>query len=341
MVARQGQPRRASQHDQDAIGQGCNRARPHEGMASRGSTTGCSMTPQTQPRFPIYIVSKGRADVATTPRVLDHMGTPYRIVVEPDEVDKYRRYFGDKVLELDMQYKSDYDLFWKYPPGAKTGPGPARNFAWDHSISEGHDWHWVMDDNIRVFARLTQNMRKPVGDGTIFWAMEDFSLRYENLAMSGPAYWTFTHSRTKLPVYYLNTRIYSCNLIRNDLDLRWRGRYNEDTDLSIRMLKAGWCTVQFNAFLQDKMNTQQMGGGNTEEFYASEGTTPKSQMLVDMHPDVAKISMRFSRVHHFVNYKVFTHGLIKKADWKPADENPYRFRLDESRWKQGWHKQYR
>lgn len=298
-------------------------------------------TPQTQPRFPLYIPSKGRAKTATTPRVLDHMNTPYRIVVEPAEEDEYRHYFGDKVLLLNMDYKRDYDLFWEFPEGSSTGSGPARNFIWDHSIAEGHDWHWIMDDNIRVFARLTQNMRKPVGDGAIFWAMEDFALRYENLAMAGPAYWTFTHSRSQLPVYYLNTRIYSCNLIRNDVPFRWRGRYNEDTDLSLRMLKAGWCTVQFNAFLQDKMETQQMGGGNTDAFYASEGTLPKSQMLVDQHPDVAKLSWRYGRWHHYVNYKTFKHGLIRRPDWTPPEDNPYKFRLDESRWKQGWQKQYR
>lgn len=296
------------------------------------------MKPQTKPRFPLYIPSKGRADVATTPRVLDHMGLDYKLVVEPHEVDWYRSFFGDKVLELDMDYKKRYDLFWEYPEGAKTGPGPARNFAWEHSMAEGHDWHWVMDDNIRVFARLHQNSRKPVGDGTIFWAMEDFCLRYENIGMAGPTYWVFAPSRNKLPVFYLNTRIYSCNLIRNDLPMRWRGRYNEDTDLSLLMLKAGWCTVLFNAFLQDKMNTQQMGGGNTEEFYSSEGTLPKSQMLVDMHPDVARMSWRYGRWHHHVNYKVFKQGLIRKADWTPPEENPYEMVKQDSRWKRGWDK---
>jgi len=294
------------------------------------------MKPQTQPRFPLYIPSKGRADVATTPRVLDHMGLHYRIVVEPDEVEWYRSFFGDKVLELDMTYKDDFDMFWEFPEGSSTGSGPARNFIWDHSISEGHDWHWIMDDNIRVFARLHQNTRRPVGDGAIFWAMEDFVLRYENVGMAGPTYWVFAPSRNALPPFYLNTRIYSCNLIRNEIPMRWRGRYNEDTDLSLRMLKAGWCTVLFNAFLQDKMNTQVMGGGNTDAFYSAEGTLPKSQMLVDQHPDVAKLSWRYDRWHHHVNYKAFTHGLIRRDDWQPPEENPYKMVKQDSRWKRGW-----
>jgi hypothetical protein len=102
-------------------------------------------------------------------------------------------------------------------------------------------------------------------------------------------------------------------LIRNDIPYRWRGRYNEDTDLSLRVLKDGFCTVQFNAFIQEKAQTQTLKGGNTEEFYAKEGTLPKSKMLEDMHPDVAKVVWKFNRWHHHVDYRAFKKNrLIKK-----------------------------
>ena len=111
----------------------------------------------------------------------------------------------------------------------------------------------------------------------------------------------------------MNTRIYSCLLIQNDIPYRWRGRYNEDTDLSLRVLKDGFCTIQFNAFLQQKATTQTLKGGNTDAFYAKEGTLPKSQMLVDMHPDVSKVVWRFNRHHHEVNYRKFkANQLIRK-----------------------------
>lgn len=297
------------------------------------------MTPNSQPRFPLYIPSKGRAATALTPSSLKALGVPFRIVVEPDEVDAYRARFGDCVIELDMTYKDRYDMYWEFPPGTSTGSGPARNFIWDHSIAEGHEWHWIMDDNIDMFGRLHKNTRRPVGDGSMFWAMEDFCLRYDNVAMAGPTYSVFAPSKNKLPPFFLNSRIYSCNLIRNDVPFRWRGRYNEDTDLSLQMLKAGWCTVLFNAFLQYKISTQVMGGGNTAAFYSSEGTLPKSQMLVDQHPDVARLSWRYDRYHHYVNYNHFTHGLIRKADWEPPKVNPYKMELAPSTYQQGWRKQ--
>jgi len=299
-----------------------------------------SNRPQKHPRFPIYIPSKGRADIALTPIALNALGVDYRIVVEPQEEDAYRARFGDRVILLDMDYKKSYDLYWEFPEGASTGSGPARNFIWDHSISEGHEWHWIMDDNIDMFGRLYKNTRRPLGDGMAFWAMEDFVLRYENVAMAGPIYALFAPSKNKLPPFKLNTRIYSCNLIRNDVPFRWRGRYNEDTDLSLRMLKAGWCTIEFRAFLQYKISTQLMKGGNTDAFYADEGTMPKSQMLVDMHPDVATISWKYGRAHHHVNYNLFTHGLVKKPDWKPAENDRWKMELRESHYQSGWKKRF-
>jgi len=258
------------------------------------------------PQFPIYIVSKGRWESRLTARALDAMGVHYFMVVESQERDAYAAVIdASRVLVLDPAYQADYDTFDRLETAKSLGPGPARNFAWDHSISLGAAWHWVMDDNIRGFYRLNKNLKVQVTDGTILRAMEDFCLRYTNVAMAGPNYFMFASRKCLMPPMTLNTRVYSCNLIRNDVPFRWRGRYNEDTDLSLRMLKGKWATVLFNAFLQFKETTQKLKGGNTDAFYAKEGTLPKSQMLVAMHPDVAKLSWRFGRHHHHVNYRPF------------------------------------
>lgn len=274
------------------------------------------------PRFPLYIPSKGRYEHRYTATCLERLGVPFRIVVEEHERDLYAAKMDPKkVLVLDPEYQRKYDTFDNLGNSKSKGPGAARNFIWDHSISEGFDWHWVMDDNIRWFYRFNKNLKTPVGDGTLFRCMEDFCLRYTNVAMAGPNYFMFVLRKTLLPPFVLNTRIYSCNLIRNDVPFRWRGRYNEDTDLSLRMLKAGWCTVQFNAFLQEKITTQYIPGGNTQAFYAKEGTHPKSQMLADMHPDVARVVWRFGRIHHHVNYGPFKKiKLIRKKDLELSNE---------------------
>ncbi len=275
------------------------------------------------PRFPLYIVSKGRADSRLTAKSLEAMGVPYSIVIEEQDYDDYAAVIDPKkIVLMDLSYKEKYDCFDDLGLTKSTGPGPARNFVWDHSIKRGFDWHWVMDDNINGFYRLNKNLKVPVGSGGCFRAMEDFCLRYTNVAMAGPNYHMFAPRKTIQPPFKANTRIYSCNLIRNDTPFRWRGRYNEDTDLSLRMLKEGWCTILFNAFLQYKVTTQVLGGGNTAEFYAEEGTHPKSEMQVRMHPDVSKMAWRFGRVHHYVDYSPFKKNkLIRRADFQASTEN--------------------
>ena len=267
------------------------------------------------PKYPVYIVSKGRAKLGTTYRAFDKMKMPYYIVVEEQEYDEYvasvePQGYG-KVIVLDKSYQENYDTFDELGNKKSKGPGAARNFAWEHSIKNGFAFHWVFDDNVSCFYRLNRNRRLPVGDGTMFRVMEDFCERYENIAQAGPNYLSYAPDRKEIPPFILNWRIYSMLLIRNDIPYRWRGRYNEDTDLSIRAMKDGWCTVQFNAFLGDKATTQTMGGGNSDDFYFVEGTLAKSQMLVDMHPEISKLIFEYDRWHHKVDYSVFKRNKLK------------------------------
>lgn len=281
------------------------------------------------PQFPLYIPSKGRHEYMVTSKALSKMGIRHYVIAEPQEVDAYRRASSGllcDIIELDLSFKENYELCDSLGLSKSTGPGPARNFAWEHSKALGFDWHWVMDDNLQYFARMTRNERIKTNSPAMWRAMEDFVLRYKNVGMAGPNYSMFAFGASKLPPFITNTRIYSCNLIRNDLIYRWRGRYNEDTILSLDMLKAGWCTIQFNAFLQGKMGTQVLKGGNTDEFYHAEGkvqegqkyadtgTLAKSQMLVDVHPDLSRLVQKYSRWHHAVDYSVFKNQKLIKKD---------------------------
>ena len=284
------------------------------------------------PQFPIYIPSKGRAESRLTSRALDAMGVPYRIVIEEQEWPAYSAKVPEnRLLILDRAYQRNYETCDSLGDTKSKGPGPARNFIWAHAIAEGHPWHWVMDDNIKDFRRLNGYAKIKVADGAIFGAMEDYCLRYDNVAMAGPDYTMFAYSAdpSRVPPLVMNTRIYSCNLIRNDVPLRWRGRYNEDTILSLDMLKAGWCTILFKAFLQGKVRTQTLKGGNTEEFYAKEGTFAKSKMQAQVHPDVSRIVNKFGRVHHYVDYRPFKKNrLILRDDIViPEGINNYGMRL--------------
>tara|TARA_Y100001938_G_scaffold140701_1_gene209291 strand:+ start:1909 stop:2766 length:858 start_codon:yes stop_codon:yes gene_type:complete len=275
------------------------------------------------PNFPIFVISKGRWESRLTSKTFERTNIPYRIVIEPQEYDDYVKFIRkEKIIKL---------------PFSNLGQGsiPARNFVWDFAIKEGHKKHWIIDDNIYDFYRFNRNAKNIVEDGTIFKCAEDFVDRYENIMLSGFNYCKFCIASEKYPPYLFNTRIYSTILIDHRLDLRWRGKYNEDTDLSIRTLKLGYCTVQFNAFLSEKATTMRLKGGNTDSIYQNEnldyqdGVLEKSKSLQEQHPDVAKVVWRWNRWHHFVDYSVFKRNkpIFKKDIKIPKGIDNYGMKL--------------
>jgi hypothetical protein len=276
-----------------------------------------------QPRHPIYVVSKGRADHPYTIRSLSHYRVPFYVVVEEEERAPYERAveahggYGT-VLVLNPDYQRDYDACIDLTPQQSRGSGPARNFAWDHALAAGAERYWCVDDNIMGWWYYNNNRKMHAGDALPIRLMEDFVERYSNVAMAGPNYYMFIVRKKRFPAFFQNTRIYSCNLIRTDLPFRWRGRYNEDTILSLDLLKAGWCTVQFNAWLQWKMRTGNLPGGNQAELYAA-GTVEKSRMVVREHPDVTRLVWRYGRPHHAIDYRPFNgQHLILRPDAEPV-----------------------
>lgn len=254
------------------------------------------------PKYPIYIISKGRSKRCLTARELTIMNVPFYLVVEPQEEEEYKQEWSNANIIV--------------TPFSNLGKGsiPVRNFVWEHSLSNGDKRHWILDDNLEGFHRLNRNMKPKVIDGTIFKCCEDFTERYKNVPISGMNYYSFCKTTDKVPPYYLNTRVYSCILIDNSLEFRWRGKFNEDTDLSLRTLKAGYCTILFNAFLVGKVTTMRMKGGNTGEVYGDTDNRKEfAESLEKQHPDVVKVTWKFNRWHHQVNYKPFKiNKLIKK-----------------------------
>ncbi len=263
------------------------------------------------PRHPVYIISKGRWESRYTSNELERIGVPYHIVIEPQEYDQYAAVIApEKILVL---------------PFSNLGQGsiPVRNWVWEHSIGLGAERHWIMDDNILKFYRSNRNSKIPVQSGTIFHCAEQFIDRYENIAMAGFQYESLSPRRDIKKPLAFNTRIYSCILLLNSLKHRWRGRYNEDTDLSLRLLKDGWCTVLFYAFLANKVATMRVKGGNTDQLYKQDATfdgrLEMARSLARQHPDVTKIKWKWGRWQHVVDYSRFKRNKLKR---RPGVEIP-------------------
>lgn len=271
-----------------------------------------------KPRHPIYVISKGRHDCCYTARFLLREGLDFRLVVEPQEVELYEVEFGRARLAV--------------LPFSNLGQGsiPARNWVWEDSIARGARRHWIFDDNILGMWRRWKARKFPCDAAPALYAMEEFVERYENIAIAGPSYYMFAPNRMKCPPFFLNVHVYSSLLIDNTLPFRWRGRYNEDTDLCLQVLSTGkYCTVLFNAFLAWKMTTMTMKGGNSDELYKGDGRLKMARSLERAWPGVVETKRRFQRPQHVVkgNWRGFDTKLVRRSDidWEALEKQPNEF----------------
>jgi hypothetical protein len=244
------------------------------------------------PRYPIYIPSVGRHDAAMslTANCLVQDGVPFRLVVHADEADAYAARFGAaRVLVL---------------PFPKCGYAvPARNWIKAHSVAAGDARHWQLDDNMRLFRRRYRGKRIPVRAGIALRATEDFTDRYSNVALSAVQYTMFVIA--KMPPFYVNAHVYSCTLVNNAIPHAWRGRYNDDTDITLQVLADGWCTLVMNAFMVDKMRTL-------------------ARSLERVWPGVVTTIRRFKRPQHWVahQWQHFDTPLQYRPDFDPSTLPP-------------------
>jgi hypothetical protein len=298
-------------------------------------------TEKISPKYPIYVITKGRWEKTLTIDTLEEMGIDFNICVEPDEYDNYisnPKIDKNKVIKLPENFSE-----------RKQGGIPVRNFVWQHSVDNGHKKHWIIDDNIDGFYRWNENIQKRVKDGVVFRIMEDYSDMWENLGLTSCQYASFVPGiDTGRGAVIRNTRTYSCILINTELldkrlEERWRGTYNEDTDLTLRVLSTkDLCTANFNAILSGKQTTGTMKGGNTTTIYEFgedkeenakfTGLQKKFDELKENWGDIIKFTNKKhkdGRPHHHISYtKLFKQPLILKEGIKREPKvNNYNMKL--------------
>lgn len=246
------------------------------------------MPPSVLPRYPVYIPTKNRSETAQalTLRFFQRDGCPFRLVVEPSQAAAYEHLVPpDQLLVLP---EDDMRLLG------------ARNWIMQHSISEGHERHWQFDDNIRNIRRMYRGERIVCPAGVGIAACEDFTDRYENVAISGMNYAMFAPRGAQRRPFLVNQHVYSATLVNNAIEQRWRLFYNDDTDMCLQVLAAGWCTIQFNAFLVEKAPTMKISGGNTTDLYQGDGRLKMARSLQRMWPHVVETDRRYQRPQHVV-----------------------------------------
>lgn len=255
----------------------------------------------SRPKYPIYVPSKNRSDVCLTARFFLKDKVDFKIVVEPSQYKSYEDVFGkDQLLILP---KDNMKLLG------------TRLWIREHSIKNGFTRHWQFDDNIRAIRRLHKGRRIRCDSNFAIKLIEDFTDRYTNIGISGFNYYMFVPDNCKKP-FTVNTHVYSASLINNEMPYKWRLIYNDDTDLCLQVVTNGLCTVSFNAFNVEKMQTMIIKGGNTDDLYQKDGRLRMARTLEKMWPEYVSVVKKFGRAQHQIkdSWRCFKTPLIRRKD---------------------------
>ena len=246
--------------------------------------------------YPVYIISKGRAYNPLTAKNFEKAGIKYLIAVEPQEADEYISSLGkESVLIL---------------PFSNLGLGsyPARNYCWEHAKENGFKYHWLFDDNIIEWRKWVNGKRVKWNDINSALIYVEHFTNLNGIDICGFEEPNFSVRVPKRP-FKINCHVYSAMLIKNNLPYRWRLKYNEDVDLCLQVLHNGGSTASCVYYLADKVSTaNKMKGGNQDELYKGNDkkkTLLKAKTLEAVWPQYSKTVIRFNRIHHLVDWKVF------------------------------------
>jgi len=246
--------------------------------------------------YPVYIISKGRYKNPLTAKYFILAGVKFLIAVEPQEYEDYCKSVGkNNVLKL---------------PFSNLGLGsfPARNYCWEHSKNNGYKYHWLFDDNIRGVAKWVNGKKTQYDDISKALRYVEIYTQKKNIDINGFEYRYFVAKAPKTP-FKNNCHVYSALLIRNELEHRWRLKYNEDIDLCLQVLHNGGKTASCIYYMINKTSTvAKLKGGNQTDLY--KGNDPKknllkAKMLEAVWPQYTKTVIRFGRHHHLIDWKQF------------------------------------
>lgn len=281
-------------------------------------------------RYNIYIPSYKRAGIASTNKVLDSFGiTNYYFCVDPSQYPAYKEAYGiDKVIIRDPSFKSEEKLDLAnsvISPDFLHGASGVFNSLLYLSKSLGEKAYFTMDDDIMGLGIKARKGDRVVPgekyDKDNYYRCSNLTpdVGYDLKENLNDMMILFDKMRNKsfmsaekyglvfaLPISFkLGTRSYSFYLTDNANQRDHLGQQNNDIITSLEMSKYGYVNVIIEGIPQyNSADTQVLEGGATD-VYKTFGTLDKAKVLVQAHPNYSKISVTYSRVHHFVDFNQY------------------------------------
>lgn len=211
--------------------------------------------------FPIFIISKGRADLCLTAEILKSEKLDFNIIIEPQDEINYRKRY-DNLIVMD---KDNQGIYY------------ARNYCF--KCSTNSNYHWQMGDNIKAFRKRINNKNIKTSIRQIISEIESTIIKFNNIGGAGLNHSVFAFS--KINEIDINKQIYSCMLLNNKINCKFNDNIIEDTDYSMQILNKGLCTLLFNHLLMDKVTTGTMPGGNTNTEHSKVKSYIRYKTLID------------------------------------------------------------
>ena len=222
-----------------------------------------------KPTFPIYVPSRGRADINgyTIDQLFNEQLYTF-VVVEPQDEHLYKAKYGDKVLVL---------------PENNRGISYVRNFCKDHSKTIGAAAHFQIDDNIRGLYFIEKGKKIPCTWACTLSYMEKVFRNFTNIGGIGISHSVFAFVEPTKECS-VNTQVFSCCIFASDNNIRWIDNIVEDTDYSLQLLDSKLCTLKLKRFAMKKIATKVFKGGNTDITYAGNGRHIRATALEQKYP---------------------------------------------------------
>lgn len=236
----------------------------------------------------IYVPSLNRADnqitlASLTPRLLEHT----TVVVNHDQGKLYHA------------VASDYGVKVLTCPATVNSSCTVRQYIVDqHNTKKLGPSLLMLDDDLRFFKRRTDDATKflPVTNGELELCMNDMDrlmVKYTHggiLAREGGNRIT---DRIKLNTRLLRALAYNVEVLRKHKIKFDRGAM-EDFDVTLQLLRLGYCNVALCSYVQDQQRSNAPGGCSTYRTPAYQAAWCKR--LHELHPDFVKLVQKTTKV---------------------------------------------
>lgn len=204
--------------------------------------------------YPIFVVSKGRADKKNAPtmQLLEDSNLPYTISVEPQDVISYQEAFPNAKLFTLMQNNQ--------------GLAYSKQCVLNHCREKKFKRFWLLDDSLLSFVDRTTGKSMRSNAEFVLSKIEELADKYDHIALAAPNHEVIAF-RAKNEIDF-NRGTWHCVLINTETNIDYtQGVFIEDLNFILLHLQAGWNTLSSNIFCMVKRKPQAGKVGGLVDVY--------------------------------------------------------------------------